>query len=131
MNHRENLSWATSHLAQMSAGQLEKEGSPTPSTTNTVGSATPAPTTPVLPTPLSMDPDAPLNLSKPKSSSSSPSGDSPVNITQSSIGQHQVQPLAATAPKLFPPGMTMPGNFLPSLPYAGLPPHFNSLSSPS
>ncbi|XP_011499370.1 PREDICTED: transcription factor SOX-5 isoform X2 [Ceratosolen solmsi marchali] len=121
-SHREGPSWATAHLAQMST-QLDKERSPTPIST----AATPA----APPPPMPPDPDAPLNLTKPKSSgaiaNSSPSSDSAV---LAGSGQHQEQPLAATAPKLFPPGMAMPRNYLPSLPYAGLPPHLSSLSTP-
>ena len=122
-SHRDGPSWATAHLAQMTT-QMEKESSPSPVST----AATPAP--PPLP-----DPDTPLNLTKPKSSfsgataSSSPGSDTQSNGAGSS--GHQEQPLAATAPKLFPPGLPMPRNYLPSLPYAGLPPHLGSLSSPS
>ncbi|CAD6245249.1 GSCOCG00013604001-RA-CDS [Cotesia congregata] len=86
---------------------LEKERSPTP--------VAAAPTTAPL-----QDPDAPLNLTKPKCADSSPGEGS----------SSQEQPLAATAPKLFPPGLPMPRNYLPSLPYAGLPPHLGSMSSP-
>ncbi|KAG5867909.1 hypothetical protein JTB14_029031 [Gonioctena quinquepunctata] len=82
-------SWisATAHLAQMSNVAPPEKRSPPPQ------QHTPSP-----PPPPS-DPDAPLNLSKPKSSSS----------------------VAATAPKLLPPNMMMPRAFLP---YAGLPPQF-------
>lgn len=121
-SHRDGPSWATAHLAQMTT-KMEKESSPTPVSA-------------VTPTEHSFpDPDAPLNLTKPKSSSSgataslSPSSDSQSNGAGSS--GHQEQPLAATAPKLFPPGLPMPRNYLQSLPYAGLPPHLSSLTSPS
>ncbi|XP_054262374.1 transcription factor Sox-13-like [Macrosteles quadrilineatus] len=57
------------------------------------------------------DPDAPLNLTKPKHSPS------PHPVQESPLG-----PLAATAPKLLPPGLVMPRAFLH---YAGLPPHVN------
>ncbi|OAD61409.1 Transcription factor Sox-6 [Eufriesea mexicana] len=122
-SHREGSSWGTAHLAQM-ATQMEKEASPTP-----ISSAV-APTAPPL-----QDLDAPLNLSKPKSSSSgatasssSPGSDS--HSTGAGSSGQQEQPLAATAPKLFPPGLPMPRNYLTTLPYAGLPPHLSSLSSP-
>ncbi|XP_051169395.1 transcription factor SOX-13 isoform X3 [Leptopilina boulardi] len=120
-SHRDGPSWATAHLAQMTT-KMEKETSPTPVSA-------------VTPTEHSFpDPDAPLNLTKPKSSSSgataslSPGSDSQSNGAGSS--GHQEQPLAATAPKLFPPGLPMPRNYLQSLPYAGLPPHLSSLTSP-
>lgn len=123
--HRDTQSWASAHLAQVTSQQMDKERSPTP-----VSSAV-APAAPPL-----QDPDAPLNLTKPKSSSlaatassSSPRSDS--TGAGSSTGGQQEQPLAATAPKLFPPGLPMPRNYLPSLNYAGLPPHLSSLSSPS
>lgn len=118
--HRDGPSWATAHLAQMTT-QMEKESSPTP---------TPAPQQPPAP---HQDPDTPLNLTKPKSSgqtaSSSPGSDS--HSTGAGSSGHQEQPLAATAPKLFPPGIPMPRSFLPSLPYGGLPPHLSNLSAPS
>lgn len=123
-SHREGPSWATAHLAQMTT-QMEKEPSPAP-----ISSAV-APTAPPL-----QDLDAPLNLTKPKSSSSgatasssSPGSDS--HSTGAGSSGQQEQPLAATAPKLFPPGLPIPRNYLPTLPYAGLPPHLSSLSSPS
>ncbi|EZA46883.1 Transcription factor SOX-6 [Ooceraea biroi] len=122
--HREGPSWATAHLAQMTT-QLEKE-SPSPAP---ISSAV-APTAPPL-----QDLDAPLNLTKPKStssgataSSSSPGSDS--HSTGAGSSGQQEQPLAATAPKLFPPGLPIPRNYLPTLPYAGLPPHLSTLSSP-
>ena len=123
-SHREGPSWATAHLAQMTT-QMEKEASPTP-----ISSAV-APTAAPL-----QDLDAPLNLTKPKSSSSgatasssSPGSDS--HSTGAGSSGQQEQPLAATAPKLFPPGLPMPRNYLTTLPYAGLPPHLSSISSPS
>lgn len=123
-SHREGPSWATAHLAQMTT-QMEKESSsPAP-----ISSAV-APTAPPL-----QDLDAPLNLTKPKSTSSgatassSPGSDS--HSTGAGSSGQQEQPLAATAPKLFPPGLPIPRNYLPTLPYAGLPPHLSSLSSPS
>nr|CAI5854064.1 unnamed protein product [Callosobruchus analis] len=73
---------------------------------------TPSPTPPQLPT----DPDAPLNLTKPKSSSSGSAGSSPHSTP------HSEQPvIAATAPKLLPSNLMMSRAFLP---YAGLPPQF-------
>lgn len=123
-SHREGPGWATAHLAQMTT-QMEKEASPTP-----ISSAV-APTAPPL-----QDLDAPLNLTKPKSSSSgatasssSPGSDS--HSTGAGSSGQQEQPVAATAPKLFPPGLPMPRNYLTTLPYAGLPPHLSTLSSPS
>lgn len=122
-SHRDASSWATAHLAQMTT-QMEKESSPTPVST----AATPAP--PPLP-----DPDTPLNLTKPKSvSSGATASSSPGSDTQSNgagSSGHQEQPLAATAPKLFQPGLPMSRNYHPNLPYGGLPPHLSSLSSPS
>ncbi|XP_033216108.1 transcription factor SOX-13 isoform X2 [Belonocnema kinseyi] len=121
-SHRDASSWATAHLAQMTT-QLEKESSPTPVSTATTPAPTPLP-----------DPDTPLNLTKPKSlssgarASSSPGSDTQSNGAGSS--GHQEQPLAATAPKLFQPGLPMPRNYHPNLPYGGLPPHLSSLSSP-
>ncbi|XP_063992568.1 transcription factor SOX-5 isoform X2 [Diachasmimorpha longicaudata] len=122
-SHRESQSWATAHLAQLTP-HLDKETSPTP-----VSSAV-APAAPPL-----QDPDAPLNLTKPKSSSSgatasssSPGSDS--HSTGAGSSGQQEQPLAATAPKPFPPGLPIPRNYLPSLAYGGLPPHLSTLSSP-
>lgn len=124
-SHREGPSWATAHFAQMTT-QIKKESPP----------ATPI-SSAVAPTATSLqDLDAPLNLTKPKSSSpsattssSSPGSDS--HSTGTGSGGQQEQPLAATAPKLFPPGLPIPRNYLPTLPYAGLPPHLGSLSSSS
>ncbi|XP_034933777.1 transcription factor SOX-5 isoform X3 [Chelonus insularis] len=121
-SHRDN-NWTSTHLGQVSVMD-QKESLPTP-----VSSAV-APTAPPL-----QDPDAPLNLSKPKSSSETPASSSPRHESHStgvagSSGSGQEQPLAATAPKLFPPGLPLPRNYLPTLPYAGLPPHLSSLSSP-
>lgn len=123
-SHREGPSWATAHLAQMTT-QMEKESSPTPISSAVAPTATPL-----------QDLDAPLNLTKPKSSSSgatasssSPGSDS--HSTGAGSSGQQEQPLAATAPKLFPPGLPIPRNYLSTLPYAGLPPHLSSLPSPS
>ncbi|XP_075227270.1 uncharacterized protein LOC142327817 [Lycorma delicatula] len=75
------------------------------------------PSSPPTPVPCS-DPDAPLNLSKPKSSP----GRVPSTTEHSGhLQEPQLGPLAATAPKLLPPSLVMP-RFLP---YAGLPPHVN------
>lgn len=63
------------------------------------------------------DPDAPLNLTKPKHSPRTEHGLPAHHMTESPLG-----PLAATAPKLLPPGLVMPRAFLH---YAGLPPHVN------
>lgn len=122
-SHRESQSWATVHLAQMTT-HMDKERSPTPVSSAVAPSSAP---------PL-QDPDAPLNLTKPKSassgataSSSSPGSDS--HSTGAGSSGQQEQPLAATAPKLFPPGLPIPRNYLPSLPYGGLPPHLSTLSS--
>ena len=122
-SQREGTSWATVHLAQMTT-QIKKERSPTP-----VSSAVAPQTAPL------QDPDAPLNLTKPKSlssgarASSSPGSDS--HSTGAGSSGQQEQPLAATAPQLFQPGLPMPRNYLQTLPYAGLPPHLGSMSSPS
>lgn len=120
-SQREGQSWATAHLAQITI-QMKKERSPTP-----VSSAVAPSAAPPLP-----DPDAPLNLTKPKCSSSgvpaSSSPESDSHSTGAGSSGHQEQPLAATTPKIFSPGLSMPRNYLPSLPY---PPHLGSLSSPS
>ncbi|KAK0078344.1 hypothetical protein PV326_009433 [Microctonus aethiopoides] len=126
-SRRENQGWATPHLTQTTT-QLEKERSPTPITSSAIAQ-TPSANLP--------DPDAPLNLTKPKSSSSStgaptsasPGSDSHHSTGAGSSGQ-QEQPLVATAPKLFSPGLPVSRNYLPNLSYAGLPPHLSSLSSP-
>ncbi|KAJ8676607.1 hypothetical protein QAD02_012394 [Eretmocerus hayati] len=100
-NHRDGPSWAT-HLAQMSS-QLDRDRSPTPQPSG-ITSSTGTTRPPSTPGPaLPADPDAPLNLSKPKSSSSS----------SGRTG-----------------GLAMPRSYLPTMPYAGLPPHLNSLSTP-
>ncbi|XP_044748331.1 transcription factor SOX-13 isoform X3 [Coccinella septempunctata] len=71
------------------------------------------------------DPDAPLNLTKPKSCGSESAGSSPhSSSTPMGFPHHNEQPVAATAPKLLPPGLVMPRPFLP---YAGLPPQFSPL----
>ncbi|KAJ8913570.1 hypothetical protein NQ315_013975, partial [Exocentrus adspersus] len=70
------------------------------------------------PPPPSSDPDTPLNLSKPKSSSSGSPCSSPQSMPNLPFSD---QPVAATAPKLIPPNLMMPRAFLP---YAGLPPQF-------
>ncbi|XP_074026130.1 transcription factor Sox102F isoform X2 [Leptinotarsa decemlineata] len=100
-------SWisATAHLAQMSNVPPHEKRSPPPHHTPS-------------PTPPPSDPDAPLNLSKPKSSSSGSTGSSPQSTP--SLQPHD-QPVAATAPKLLPPNLMMSRAFLP---YAGLPPQF-------
>ena len=118
-SHRDGPSWATAHLAQMTT-QMEKESSPTPVSTTVTSTAVQLP-----------DPDTPLNLTKPKSSSASATASSlDLQSNGAGISGHQEQPLTAAAPKLFPPGLTMPRNYLPSLSYAGLPPHLGSLTSP-
>ncbi|XP_066999238.1 transcription factor Sox-13 [Anabrus simplex] len=112
--HHQVPSWvsATAQLAHMSAtaatGCMEKT-SPPPT-------LTPAPASP--PPPMA-DPDAPLNLSKPKAAT----GSSPHGLP---LGLHGLgeQPVAATTPKLLPPSLVMPRAFLP---YAGLPPHLGPL----
>lgn len=104
-------SWisATAHLAHMSAS-VEKR-SPPPQRS------------PTPPPPPPADPDTPLNLSKPKSSSSGSTGSSPHSVPVSMQNSIE-QPVAATAPKLLPPNLLMPRAFLP---YAGLPPQFSPL----
>lgn len=87
-------SWVTSAPQQTRSPPVSPAGPPAPPT----------------------DPDAPLNLSKPKHSSRPP-GHEPMHLQDSGLG-----PLAATAPKLLPPGLVMPRTFLH---YAGLPPHVN------
>ncbi|XP_063232242.1 transcription factor SOX-13-like [Bacillus rossius redtenbacheri] len=64
---------------------------------------------------LLADPDAPLNLSKPKSS-------------HQALHHGLEQPVAATTPKLLPPGLMVQRAFLP---YAGLPPPLGPMSSPA
>ncbi|KAF5274296.1 hypothetical protein FQR65_LT04414 [Abscondita terminalis] len=103
---------ATAHLAQMSASAAtttnEKRSPPRQST--------PSP-------PPASDPDTPLNLTKPKSSSSGSTGSSPHNMSVN-MQPFNEQPVAATTPKLLPPSLVMPRAFLP---YAGLPPQFSPL----
>lgn len=117
-------SWvsATAQLAHMSAVAGDKAGSPSPppqSSTQPPPSATP-------PTAAShSDPDAPLNLSKPKGSSPSPGASSASSVGPAGLGTLGEQPVPATAPKLLPPGLVMPRPFLA---YAGLPPHMNPLT---
>ncbi|XP_031339195.1 transcription factor Sox-6-like isoform X2 [Photinus pyralis] len=101
---------ATAHLAQMSAAAIS---------TTTDKRSPPRQPTPSPPPQIS-DPDAPLNLTKPKSSSSESTGSSPHNIPVS-MQSFSEQPVAATTPKLLPPGLVMPRPFLA---YAGLPPQF-------
>ncbi|CAH0560301.1 unnamed protein product [Brassicogethes aeneus] len=90
---------ATAHLAQMSA--TPEKRSPPPQ-------RTPSPRAPPS------DPDAPLNLSKPKSIGGS-AGSSP-QATPTSFGNPLEQHVDASAPKLLPPSMVMPRAFLPYLP---------------
>ncbi|KAJ4451135.1 hypothetical protein ANN_02576 [Periplaneta americana] len=111
-------SWvsATAQLAHMSAsatGSTEKS-SPPPHQPPAIAPASSSPPTPQT------DPDAPLNLSKPKMGS----GTNPTHSLP--LGLHGLgeQPVAATAPKLLPPSLVMPRAFLP---YAGLPPHLSPL----
>lgn len=78
---------------------------------------------PTPPPPPPADPDTPLNLTKPKSSSSGSAGSSPHSIPVSMQSVIE-QPVAATAPKLFPPNLMMSRAFMP---YAGLPPQFSPL----
>lgn len=113
MSNREGQNWP-GHMGQL-AVKMEKETSPAPAST----ASTPAP----APMP---DPDTPLNLTKPKflsgtNASSSPGSDS--HSTGAGSSGQQEQPLAATAPKLFSPGLPLPRNYLNALPHAGLPPH--------
>lgn len=94
-------------------------------TTNNLGKKTPplqrTPSPQVAPT----DPDAPLNLTKPKSSGSESAGSSPhSSSTPMGFPHHNEQPVAPSAPKLLPPGLVLPRPFLP---YAGLPPQFSPL----
>ncbi|XP_014224787.1 putative transcription factor capicua isoform X2 [Trichogramma pretiosum] len=153
--HREGPSWASAaHLAQMT-NQMEQERSSTPL------ARAPSPPVATTPTPVSADPDAPLNLSKRKSdddssanTASPPSSSEPSTEASAAASHHREQlhkehhqehhqhkrhreqqqqqqheqPLAATAPKLFSAGMPLSRNYVP---YAGLPPHLNSLPSSS
>ncbi|KAJ8878882.1 hypothetical protein PR048_019481 [Dryococelus australis] len=80
------------------------------------------------------DPDAPLNLSKPKMSPGGGGGvphQLPHHQHQQGLplGLHGLeQPVAATTPKLLPPNLMVPHAFLP---YTGLPPHLGPLPSPA
>lgn len=104
---------ATAHMAQMSAN------TPSSSTEKRSPPRQPTPSPP----PSMSDPDTPLNLTKPKSSSSGSTGSSPHNVP-TSMQSYNEQPVAATTPKLLPPNLVMPRAFLP---YAGLPPQFSPL----
>ncbi|KAL1506740.1 hypothetical protein ABEB36_006045 [Hypothenemus hampei] len=118
------ISAATAHLAQIQQQQLSTSSQ----SLNNTGerhspqhqtSSPPSPRPPVPPA----DPDAPLNLSKPKSLASTPTEPSPQPPIPTS--QHQSindQPVAATVPRLLPPNLMMPNRAF--LPYAGLPPTF-------
>jgi hypothetical protein len=66
------------------------------------------------------DPDAPLNLTKPKAGSGT-------NVHSLPLGLHSLgeQPAAATTPKLLPPSLVMPRAFLPY--GAVLPAHLSPL----
>ncbi|KAF2885243.1 hypothetical protein ILUMI_20935 [Ignelater luminosus] len=111
-------SWisATAHLAQMSASAASGSSS-------TEKRSPPRQPTPSPPPQLS-DPDTPLNLTKPKSSSSGSTGSSPHNVPTSMQNFNEQPSVAATTPKLLPPSLVMPRAFLP---YAGLPPQFSPL----
>nr|CAD7392661.1 unnamed protein product [Timema cristinae] len=126
-------SWATAQLAHMSAsaagGGDKSSSSPPPSST-----AAPSP-------PAhhhhnhhghhhhgGMDPDAPLNLSKPKMLPGPQQQQQQQQQQQGLPYGLGEQPVAATTPKLLPPSLVVPRAFLP---YAGLPPHLGPLPSPS
>ncbi|ERL91996.1 hypothetical protein D910_09318 [Dendroctonus ponderosae] len=74
------------------------------------------------PPPAPSDPDAPLNLSKPKSLSSGSTESSPQPTPSSQHQSINDQPVAATVPRLMPPNLMMTNRAF--LPYAGLPPTF-------
>ncbi|KAI4463919.1 hypothetical protein MML48_4g00019418 [Holotrichia oblita] len=96
---------ATAHLAQI----VEKHSPPRERSQS--------------PPPHPTDPDAPLNLTKPKSSSSGSAGSSPHTLPMS-LQNPAEQPVAATVPKLMPP-MMMPRAFLPYV--GGVPPQFSPM----
>lgn len=77
---------------------------------------------PSPPPPAPSDPDAPLNLSKPKSLGSGSTETSPQPTPTSQHQSINDQPVAATVPRLMPPNLMMTNRAF--LPYAGLPPTF-------
>jgi hypothetical protein len=103
-------SWVPGHLPTGVTGTTDKS-SPPPLQPPASSSSPPA---------AQADPDAPLNLTKPKAGSGT-------NIHSLPLGLHSLgeQPAAATTPKLLPPSLVMPRAFLPY--GAVLPPHLNPL----
>lgn len=106
------ITTATAHLANLTSN-IEKR-SPPPAR-----SPTPPPSQP-------SDPDTPLNLSKPKSSSSGSPGSSPSSVPVSLQNNPVEQPMTATAPKFLPPSLMVPRALLPYHP-ASLPTQFSPL----
>ena len=97
------------HLSASGTGSNENSSPPTHTSPAIV------PTSSSSPPSSQADPDAPLNLSKPKTSPHS------LPLGLHGLGE---QPVAATTPKLLPPTLMVPRAFLP---YAGLPPHLSPL----
>ncbi|XP_050297622.1 transcription factor SOX-5-like isoform X2 [Anthonomus grandis grandis] len=132
------ISAATSaaHLAQIQQQHHQQQQHlNSQSLNNTSERHTPPQNNPSPPPPPPSDPDAPLNLSKPKSSMTNAGsgggggggGSSPqAPPATSSSHQHRQslndQPVAATVPRLLPPNLMMPNRAF--LNYAGLPPTF-------
>ncbi|CAH1124273.1 unnamed protein product [Ceutorhynchus assimilis] len=119
------ISAATSaHLAQIQHHhhQQQQQQINSQQLNNCSDRRTPQPHSPPAPAHTPSDPDAPLNLSKPKSMLLGSSETSP----QSTPSQHHQslndQPVAATVPRLLPPNLMMSN--MPFLPYAKLPPTF-------
>lgn len=97
---------SAAHLAHIHQQQQNERRSPQHST----------PPPPPPPPPPPTDPDAPLNLTKPKFMNQ-------VEVATSAAQQHlNDQPVAATVPRLLPPNLMLPNRAF--LPYAGLPPSF-------
>ncbi|XP_021927831.1 transcription factor SOX-5-like isoform X2 [Zootermopsis nevadensis] len=101
-------SWVSGHMP--AKGATEKS-SPPPLQPPVSSSSPPAP---------QADPDAPLNLTKPKAGSGTSLHSLPLGLH--GLGE---QPAAATTPKLLPPSLVMPRAFLPY--GAVLPPHLSPL----
>ncbi|XP_023719482.1 transcription factor SOX-5 [Cryptotermes secundus] len=104
-------SWVSGHMPTSATGSTDKS-SPPPFHPPAASSSSP----PLPPA----DPDAPLNLTKPK-------GGSGTNLHSLPLGLHSLgeQPAAATTPKLLPPSLVMPRAFLPY--GAVLPAHLSPL----
>jgi hypothetical protein len=104
-------SWVSGHMSTSATGSTDKSSPPPFQPPAVTSSSPPAP---------AADPDAPLNLTKPKAGSGT-------NIHSLPLGLHSLgeQPAAATTPKLLPPSLVMPRAFLPY--GAVLPPHLSPL----